>query len=160
MKEEQQQRQQVVKEQHLKSLARGHAAAQADRLRARAQQTEAQLSAADQAQRAKRAQALNPMQPAQLGMRYEGTHITSAFAPNALAPSACGKWQKLMHSANKLSLCTSEVTTEVAMLTWNQCEFHSSAQYYASRSRTASLISSSASIPHAIICAHNDWLRD
>lgn len=117
MKEEQQQRQQAAKEQHLKSLARGHEAAQADRLRARAQQTKAQLSTADQAQRAKRAQALNPTQPAQLGLRYEGTHITSAFAPNALAPSACGKWQKLMHCANKLSLCTSEVTTEVATLT-------------------------------------------
>ena len=68
--EKEQQRRQLVKEQHARSLKRGQEAAHADRLKAQARQTEAQLAAADQAQRARRAQALHTVQPAQLGTRY------------------------------------------------------------------------------------------
>lgn len=73
MEAEQQQRRERAKEQHTRSLARGRNAAHEDRLKAQAQHTEAQLAAAQQAQRAKRAEALSVPQPAQLGMRYADT---------------------------------------------------------------------------------------
>ena len=70
MAEETQQRRQLAKEQHARSLLRGQEAAHADRLKAQARHTVAELAAAEQAQRAKRAHALHTVQPAQLGIRY------------------------------------------------------------------------------------------
>lgn len=76
MEVDQRQRRQKAAEQHKRSLARGNEAAHADRLRAHARQTEVQLAAVEHVQRAKRAQALNLAQPAQLGMRYADTDLS------------------------------------------------------------------------------------
>ena len=59
----------VAADQHAASMARGLAAAELDKLHSNAQRTQAQLAAAQHAQRAKQIKALKADQSASLGMR-------------------------------------------------------------------------------------------
>lgn len=69
IRQHEEQRREAARAQHARSFARGQAAAHRDRLRAQVEQTEAKLVAAEQAQRAKRAQALKTVQRTQLDLR-------------------------------------------------------------------------------------------
>ncbi len=62
-------RRRIALDQHAASQARGQAAANVDRLQFKAQQTQVQLEAAQQAQRAQQIKALNAKPPPSLGMR-------------------------------------------------------------------------------------------
>ena len=59
----------MAADQHAASQARGQAAAHQDRLSSKALQTQAQLEAAQQAQRAQQIKALSAEPPLSLGMR-------------------------------------------------------------------------------------------
>ena len=71
MAKEVEQRRKIIVDQHAAASARGQAAAQQDRLHSRAQQTQAQLVAAQHAHRAQQIKALNADAPAPLSRRYE-----------------------------------------------------------------------------------------
>ena len=69
MVQEEEHRRQEAADQQAASLARGQAAAQHDRLHARARQTQAQLAAAHHAQRAQQMKTLKAENPAPLSMQ-------------------------------------------------------------------------------------------
>ena len=69
MAEEEERRTRVAADQQAATLARGKAAAEHSRLHSNARHTQAQLAAAQHAQRAQQIKSLNADRPAQLGMR-------------------------------------------------------------------------------------------
>ena len=69
MAQEEEHYKRVAADQHAASIARGQAAAERNKLHSNAQRTQAQLAAAQHAQRAKQIKALKADPPAPLGTR-------------------------------------------------------------------------------------------